>query len=130
LLFGCCLLVVVLLPGCSTGPRTYKVSGTVTFDGKPLPDGDILFISLDKATGPVAAKIRDGRFELKAREGKKRVEVSAARILPGSKVRGAGGEPVAEEYLPESYNNKSTLTAAVAARDDNNFEFKLDSKGQ
>jgi hypothetical protein len=116
------------LLGCSTGPRRYKVSGTATFDGQPMPEGDILFFPLDKATGPEAGKIKDGHFQLKAREGKHRVEISASRILPGSKVRGAGGEPVAEEYIPEQYNNKSTLEAEVKPQAENTFEFQLERK--
>ena len=126
--FGCCLFVMVPLLGCSTGPRLYPVSGTATFDGQPIAQGDILFFPLDKATGPEVGRIQNGQFQLKAREGKKRVEISAARILPGSKVRGAGGEPVPEEYIPERYNSQSILEAEVKPQAENSFDFKLEGK--
>jgi hypothetical protein len=120
-------LLLALTAGCATGPRTYKVAGTVSCDGEPVAEGDLLLFPLDKSTGPVAARIRDGRFECRAREGDHRVEISMSKIIPGSKVRGAGGEPVAEEYLPERYNAKSTLTLEVAAGDDNHCDFPLES---
>jgi hypothetical protein len=120
-------LGLLLLLGCSSGPRMYKVAGTVTLDGRPLPDGDVLFVPLDKSLSPEAGKIKDGRFEFQAKEGKKRVEVSASRILPGG-ARGAGGEPVPEEYLPDRYNSASTLTAEVTRGGPNQFDFKLEGK--
>jgi hypothetical protein len=120
--------VASLLPfGCSTGTRTYKVSGTVTLDDQPLPEGEILFIPADGKLGPEPGKIKDGRFESKAKAGKNRVEISASKILPGG-VRGAGGEPVPEEYIPERYNVQSVLAEEVKADGENRYEFKLQSK--
>jgi hypothetical protein len=110
--------------GCSSGPRMYKVTGTVTLDGKPLPEGEILFVPDDPKYGPDPGKIKDGRFEFKAKAGKKRVEISASRILPGG-ARGAGGEPVPEEYLPDRYNVHSILTAEVTPNGPNHFAFEL-----
>jgi hypothetical protein len=125
-LLGALALAAAVLPahGCTRGPRTYPVSGTVTLDGQPLPEGEILFVPVDGSTGPDPGKVKDGRFELQARAGKKRVEVSAARILPGG-ARGAGGEPVPEEIIPDRYNTRSVLTAEVSPEGVNRFEFPL-----
>jgi hypothetical protein len=123
-----CWVGLVFLIGCSNKPRMYKVAGDVTFDGQPLPEGTILLLPQEKTIAPEEGKITNGHFEFKAREGKMRVAISAARIIPGSKIRGAGGEPVPEEYIPDRYNSKSKLEAEVAARDDNNFKFDLESK--
>lgn len=67
---GCGLFV---LAGCSDQPPgRYSVSGTVTFDGKPIPAGR-LFFEPDPAAenrGPQAvALIKSGRFTTEPRKG-------------------------------------------------------------
>ena len=121
------LTVAILICGCSQDPKLFPVSGTVTFDGAPMPDGDILFIPVDPALGPEPGTIKDGKYTVKAREGKKRVEIRASKILPGG-AKGAGGEPVPEDYLPQKYNSESTLTAEVKSSGENKVDFPLTGK--
>lgn len=118
--FLCWLLTLPLATGCSSGPRTYKVTGAVTLDGKPVPMGDVLLVSDDGARGPDAAKIQDGRFELRSTAGKKRVEIRAHRQI-GNGPMG----PIYDDYLPADYNSGSTLTAEVSADRANHFAFNL-----
>ena len=62
LLAACCLA----FPGCSTGPKVYRVSGTVTYLGQPLPAG-VIFFDPDTTkgnSGPQGyASIKDGRYD-------------------------------------------------------------------
>src|SRR3954454_7793930 len=64
---------VAAVVGCGDdGPKRYKVSGSVTFDGQPIPYGDIVFTpdGSKKNSGPQGfAKIRDGRSETDADKG-------------------------------------------------------------
>jgi hypothetical protein len=128
---GSCLIVTLILSsGC--GPsvgRTYKVSGTVLLAGQPLPEGEIRWYSLeDDRAAPEGGTIKDGRFELRASEGKNRVEIRAFREVPGS-AQGPMSPPVRKQYLPACYNTNSELVRQVAATDSNQFEFALqDSK--
>src|SRR5262245_48439516 len=115
---------LLLCAGCSSEPRSYRVTGTVTFEGQPLPQGDIHFIATDGRWGAEAGKIKAGRYELMAKAGPKRVEITASRALPGG-ARGAGGEVIPEEYIPDEYNAKSELTAEVTANGKNEFDFRL-----
>jgi hypothetical protein len=110
--------------GCTQGPTYYPVSGTVTVDGKQLERGDIFFVDISGRYGPDPGKIEDGRFQFKAKAGKKRVEISASKIFPGG-AKGAGGEPVPEEFLSPEYNTQSKLTSEVKPEGPNEFEFKL-----
>ncbi len=69
------LVALGVLLGCGegSGPKRYRVSGKVTFDGKPIPYGDVLFTPDDakKNTGPQGiATIRDGKFDTSAAAGK------------------------------------------------------------
>jgi hypothetical protein len=131
LLLRCELRLTVMaglvIAGCSHEPRLHPVSGSVTFDGQPISDGDILFITPDGTRGPDPAKVVGGKYELKTTEGRKRVEISASKIRPGG-ARGAGGEPVPEEYVPARYNTQSELSTTVKAGGENVANFDLKSK--
>ncbi len=63
------LALAVVASGCgggNSGPARYKLSGTVTFDGQPVPYGNIT-ITPDTSkgnSGPGSfAQIRDGRYQ-------------------------------------------------------------------
>jgi hypothetical protein len=64
--------LLCLLPlGCG-GVKVYRVSGKVTFDGKPVPAGKIYFIpdSSKGNTGPTGyANIKDGEYDTGASGG-------------------------------------------------------------
>jgi len=127
LLLGIGLATVILFCGCSGGPKTIPVTGAVTFDGAPLPVGNITFIPADASQPPQGGEIKDGKYEIKALAGKNRVEISASRVVPGG-AKGAMGEDVAEEYIPVKYNAETTLSADVTAGGPNKFDYPLDSK--
>lgn len=114
--------------GCGGGESFPTVTGTVTLNNTPLEEGDILFVPVDGVKGPMPGKIQAGRFEFKAPLGKNRVEITSSRIVPGG-AKGASGEPVAEETIPEEYHGpKSKLDADVTPSGPNTFEFKLVGK--
>jgi hypothetical protein len=116
----------VLVASCSgAGPRTYPVSGTVTLDGQPLAEGDILFLPLDPALGPDAGQIRDGKFTFQAKAGPKRVAIRASRP---SRIPTAMGETtIWKNYLPSRYNSQTTLQAEVSPQGNNDFTYHLQS---
>jgi hypothetical protein len=61
------LATAALLPGCGDGERLYRVSGTITFDGKPIPKGLIFFDPAPGTPGTQGfANIEDGRFDTAA----------------------------------------------------------------
>jgi hypothetical protein len=121
------LAVIIAAPGCfDSGPKTYPVSGTVTFDGEQVPDGDILFVPDNKALKVDGGKIRDGKFQFQATQGKKRVEIRATRRDPTRK--NPMGEMVPVEYIPDRYNTQSILSKEVSPDGPNAFEFALTTK--
>jgi hypothetical protein len=123
------LAVLLLLAGCGpSGPKTYPVSGTVTFDGQPLPTGFITFTPTEGDIGPDSGKVVEGKFEFRAQAGKKLVEINANRPQPGAKVEPSMGAVPFEQYIPEAYNINTTLTAEVTSGGENRFTFDLKSK--
>jgi len=62
------ILLVALLLGCSgdTGPQRYRVSGTVTHQGTPVPIGTIQFTpdaSQGNSGPPAFSDIKDGKYD-------------------------------------------------------------------
>jgi len=107
------------------GPKTYPVSGTVSLEGRLLEEGDIYFYPLDPNISADAGKIKAGQFAFRTKEGKKRVEIRASRVVPGKQTPMGG--PMRVESLPPRYNAQTTLTAEVLVKGDNRFEFPLES---
>jgi hypothetical protein len=110
--------------GCGkSGPQMMEVTGTVKYDGQPVAEGDISFIPEDKSVGGEGGKIKDGRYTLKVKEGKNKVQIFASRGVPGKK--GPMGEDLVEQYIPEKYNDKTELTADVSSgKKEFNFDLK------
>lgn len=111
-------LLVIL--GC--GERTYKVHGTVNFDGKPVENGTIVFEAGDGGAGVASSGIKNGAYELQSKVGKKKVIISAFRTRPGTE---KDVQPSVDEYIPKKYNVETTLFKDVAATD-NRFDFNLE----
>ena len=127
------VLFAVLLSagGCGPSgppPRTMvPISGTVTLDGKPLPDGIESFVSPQEGrfeTFPV----KEGKFTGKAELGVRTVEIIAIRDVqaPASGNDGKGPpKPARENYLPSKYSMNSPLRADVTEAGPNTFTFEL-----
>lgn len=122
-LFACWSIVV--LAGCgSSGPGTVSVTGQVTFDGRPLRSGEIIFRA--EGSPSHAGKILDGRYSLDSTAGPKRVEITAVGT-PTTSAAAGSGEPEIEfdVQLPPRYHSRSELTATVTEHSPNEFDFDL-----
>ena len=127
--------LVMTFGGCSgnsDGLPREAVSGTVTLDGQPLPEGLIQFLpSSPKEVMSGGAVIEGGKFSIARNEGllpgTYRVEISSSTGLepppPGEPPGPAKG--TAKDLIPEQYNRKTTLTAEVRAAGPNTFDFPL-----
>ncbi len=119
----CCLAAV---SGCGPGgPKTVPVSGSVTFAGEPVADGEIAFRSADGATASWAGRIVAGRYAIRSTVGPKRVEIIAVRPKPGAKPKASGEGVINEMYIPDRYNLESELRAEVTTAGPNEFNFTL-----
>ncbi len=112
---------LIVMPGCSR-PETVEVSGSVTWEGAPMPHGDIVFFALDPHVPAAAGKIIDGAYTFRCKPGEKRVEIQASRL---SDKKTPEGRPIGEMYIPERYNTDSELTADEIPDGKNKFEFAL-----
>ena len=96
--------VIALLTGCGKQEKLYRVSGTVTHNGKPIPKGAIHFDP--QADGPQGyAAIVDGKFDT-AQQGKG-VRGGAYNIrVNGFNGKVANEAPLGEALFPEYTGTK------------------------
>ena len=124
----------LLLVACDSNRRK-PIEGTVTLDGRPMPNGQIRFIPKEGTNGPTAgAKIDEGKYSISAElgifAGTYRVEITASR--PGGRKMPdrVTGQPVDvyKQFIPSKYNTKSELVANVTADGPNVFDFAVTAK--
>lgn len=95
----------LLLAGCGAGGSDvtlYDVSGTVSYNGKPVPFGSVLFIAdADEGnTGPQGvAEINDGKFNT-AQAGRGVVGGAYKVIIKGRSVQGSAEDDEGQSPAP------------------------------
>src|SRR5688572_20191024 len=91
---GVAMAVAALAAGCDKAPKTFDVSGTVTFKGGAVPKGMVWFAptSTDKTAGAQGyAPITDGRFNTAeggrgVAEGQYAVRIEAGDSKPAAEM--------------------------------------------
>ena len=140
-LFVLLALAALLVSGCDRGPHLVKAVGTVTFQGKPLPGANVVFISPEGSVPPLGRTDEQGRFELKtngktgAPADEYKVAITAVRQkrqVSEAEAVGMTSEQIAanhESLIPAKYNNQisSGLTATVS-KDPKSNEFSFELK--
>lgn len=130
-----CGALLTFAIGCADD-RLEKVvlHGTVTYQGKPLPHGQIRFLPMEGTHGPVSGGvISDGHYVADGRGGvplgQHRVEIRAYRPMNGkdpAAFRAEGG--ATEQYLPGKYNGQSILVMEITSESGSkSIDFDLDS---
>jgi hypothetical protein len=127
---------ILLLVGCGTKDPFDRVvvAGKVSYQGTPVEFGIIRFTPTEETmTPPNAAYIMHGEYRVEARggvpAGTHKVVIQAftggvpqptnndqARGIEDDPAPGPGGPP--KQFLPEKYNDKSTLTLEVKTTDE------------
>jgi len=126
-------LASLAITGCGgkddVGPSLTPVSGTVTLDGEPLPDADIVFhfkgSKPEKYVGASSRSDSEGRFQVKS--GKQ------LGIIPGRhKVTVARSNSDAQPEVPEKYSSLDTTDLELEAKSDvaTGYVLKLTSTTQ
>ncbi len=110
---GMCLCLG--LAGCAESEGT--VTGTVTFDGHPIPSGSITFVKSDGGSVRGGSVIRDGSFQTKLLPGNYKIEVTAQKAGVKKKQKGFDGKDeeieLTEDMIPEWYNHKTELSEDI-----------------
>ena len=127
LLAICCLCLL----GCRDTTGRQSVSGEVSLNGEPLPQGQVSLRPIGR--GPrVGGKVVDGEFDIERSKGplpgQYAVSINSfqetGRMIspesnPSMKV------PEVKQALPSKYNTRTELRMEVAGDGDNHFRFEL-----
>jgi hypothetical protein len=109
----CLAGVFLLVTGCGPSDprsRSFEVTGMVTFDGQPVPDGSITLLSGDPSLADDAGSIVNGEYRFLASAGQKKVQIRASRdVIKSTKPH----DPKYEEYIPAQFNDRTKLTMEV-----------------
>jgi hypothetical protein len=117
------VLASVLVSGCGGGPAARApVTGSVQFDGKPIPAGGIRFIALDKEGMSTNGPINDGKYEMAKDDGptpgKYKVQVSWPKKT-GRKINTTENQDPEYtqeetiEQIPIKYTKNTTLEVEI-----------------
>jgi hypothetical protein len=140
LAFSCLAAGLVVFAGCSdlAGPRTMRVWGDVSFDGKPVKDGVITFEGTDDAP-PAQGPIKDGKFDLPTEAGpvaekvyliKINAPVKTGETIPNMMPNGGPTMDVMVDSIPPVFNTNSSMKKTISSDGSKNqFTFKLMPSG-
>jgi hypothetical protein len=119
--------VIVCLWGCNSEPRDYPVRGTVSYQGKPVEEGEIVFSDATGTAPSAHGLIKAGHYELRATPGAKKVRITATKET-GKILEGGMGVQIAErvDLIPAQYNSETTLTRTVVHDVNEGINFVLD----
>jgi len=114
-------LLLFALPfagGCSDGLG--DVTGTVTLDGQPVPDGSITFVSQDQNDPRrEGAVITAGKFAARIPPGQYKLELNAQKVVGTRTQKSFDGTPetvpTTAELFPPKYNTQSQLVHEIKA---------------
>ena len=137
--------LAVAVAGCGSSsnlPKLMPLSGTVTFDGKPLSGAAVIFIPTGSTRGTSANGYTDkaGMYEVVAKQGDKGAPVGECRVVVMKFVMPDGSDlPTnsdsslidsgARQILPARYSSMRETKLTATVRDGTNtIDFPLTSK--
>lgn len=123
------LALTAVVCGCGNktdAPDRFPVTGKVTWNGKPLPEGELSFVAVKGGSTDVAT-ISGGNYLLETTAGAKRVEIRSFQSTADPQIDPATGTSVPDrtQIIPQQYNDQTTLTADVTADSENRVNFDL-----
>lgn len=140
-LFALSAAVAATCLGCGKkGPETFSVAGRVTFEGKPVPEGRIVFYP--ERGRPAMANIEpDGVYRLTtfkpgdgAPAGRYRVTIDAKQVSAPTQAKsiqdeirvGPAGPTTVKWLVPEKYSNPDTSPLKAEVKPERNtIDFDL-----
>jgi hypothetical protein len=126
--------LVFSLTGCNREnlPGLGKVTGTVTMDGKPVPEAMVSFEPVDGSAAPAMGRTDGtGLYELYYSRTAKGAKIGehAVRITSYQEFGEDDARQIKKETIPSRYNVKTELKATVN-RGQNKIDFDLKSGGE
>ncbi len=131
------VVLLLLLPwGCNRGSevKLVQVTGTVLFDGQPLPDARVVFQPTAGGRPSLGTTGADGSYTLRYMEGAEGAITGPHKVLISTFIEPDtdSSDPVKQagrpERIPAEYNTQSTLTTDLLEYDSVVRNYELVSK--
>jgi hypothetical protein len=110
------IVVLAAFAGCDNTDKG-TVSGTVTFDGQPVPTGAVTFVKEDGELVREGAVIQDGKFQASLPPGKYKIELNAQKVVGKRTQVGMDGKSeevvTTEELFPARFNTQTELREEI-----------------
>ena len=121
----CFAMLLMLTLGCGGGPFVITVEGEVSYEGEPIANGNIAFVSTDPHIVDAAATIVDGKYKMEVQPGEKKVVLTATR--EAGEIDPAMGARRRVSYLPVEYSSESfaILKVTITKEGQRKFDFHL-----
>ena len=123
------LLFAAFITGCGSGsPQTYDLQGTVTFNGKAVPTGWVIFLSGEEKRN-TAEIDAEGHFQTALPAGEHQVGVFAPHESNKTGMDAFNERP-RPPYVPAYYSQPghSGLSVTIAENDENTLDLTLTEK--
>ncbi len=135
------LAVWMLIVGCDNGPKLIEAGGIVTYNSKPVPDADVIFVPDEGGPPVIGRSDTEGKFVLTtdgkpgAFAGKYKIGVTAMRqkrpVSEKEALTMTDAQIAAnhESLIPKKYNHQISSGLSAAVTDDPKAnQFTLDLK--
>jgi hypothetical protein len=127
------LAITLPLAGCGGPelPRMHKVSGVVSFDGKPVNEGTVMFLHAATQDSQQAELGPEGEFELEVREGQHKVAVEPIVIeTPPSATSPGSSDYKKVSNIPARYRSADTSGFTANVTSPGEFKFEMTRGGK
>lgn len=123
-------LLVIVLGGCSRGPKLYPVKGEVTLNGKPVANAAVLFYREKAGLPPTARTDAAGAFQLQSAPGEYIAIITACEYMTPPSGQEVSSDSPVRWIIPEKYSRptESDLQVKVTPGGDNHFKFEFPRK--
>jgi hypothetical protein len=114
--YSLCFFTIAACIGCGDDSGLGKVTGTITIDGRPAPNGSVTFIPVNGEGPTTGTTISNGEYESDAPIGEAKVEIRVSRVVGKKKLYDTPDSPeqeILEEVLPSNYNQETELRLNV-----------------
>jgi hypothetical protein len=125
------MISAIALSGCKPSEKLGRIGGKVTFRGKPVSEGIVLFSCIDKGVNMTAALAEDGSYEIIMAKGAG-LPLGAYRVCvtppPEFYPIGQPAPPKPKQYpnIPAKYRNYQTSGLTVTVEDgENPFDIEM-----
>ena len=128
------LTVVAAVSGCGGGDpyavKTVSAAGTVTYQGKPVSKGTILFQPLDEKGRPASGMIENGKFSLNTyREGDGAVPGKhKVAVVVTEEKKTKDGDTTVKYIIPERYASAETSGVEMEVPPGGSSDLRVDIK--